>query len=59
MPRQPPLHSPAGLYHVIVRGNNRAKLFFSRPIVNLWGQFLHYDKVGFEAENVEMQDLIP
>ncbi len=32
MPRQPRLRGPAGRYHVILRGNNRAKLFFSRPI---------------------------
>ncbi len=28
-------------------------------ITELWGQVLHYDKVGFEAENVELQDLTP
>ena len=59
MPRQPRLHSPAGLYHVILRGNNRARLFFSRPIVQLWGQVLHYDKTGFETKYVGLQDLTP
>ncbi len=29
MPRKPRLHVPGGLYHVILRGNNRQNLFFS------------------------------
>ena len=29
MPRKPRLHVPGGLYHVVLRGNNRQALFFS------------------------------
>ncbi len=29
MPRKPRLHVPGGIYHVILRGNNRQPLFFS------------------------------
>ena len=59
MPRQPRLHSPAGLYHVILRGNNRARLFFSRPIVQLWGQVLHYNITSSETEEMRLEDLTP
>ena len=29
MPSKPGLHVPGGVYHVILRGNNRRNLFFS------------------------------
>ncbi len=29
MPRKPRLHVPGGIYHLILRGNNRQPFFFS------------------------------
>jgi putative transposase len=36
MPRKPRLHVAGGLYHVILRGNNRQKIFFSDADRHRW-----------------------
>jgi len=36
MPRQPRLHVPGGLYHVILRGNNRQAIFFDSDDRHRW-----------------------
>ena len=49
MPRQPRLHSPARLYHVILRGNNRAKLFFSRVDRERWVELIKKALVRYDT----------
>ena len=49
MPRKPRLHVPGGLYHVILRGNNRQAMFFDSDDRRRWeslievglGKYLH------------------
>ena len=36
MPRKPRLHQPGGLYHVILRGNNRQAIFFDSDDRRRW-----------------------
>ncbi len=36
MPRKPRLHQPGGLYHVILRGNNRQPIFFDNDDRHRW-----------------------
>jgi putative transposase len=36
MPRKPRLHVPGGLYHVILRGNNRRRIFFANDDWQRW-----------------------
>ena len=36
MPRKPRLHVPGGLYHVILRGNNRQTIFFDNDDRHRW-----------------------
>ncbi len=40
MPRQPRLHVPGGLYHVILRGNGRQALFFDAADRRRWQSLL-------------------
>ena len=40
MPRKPRLHVPGGLYHVILRGNDRQAIYFSRADRRRWMRLL-------------------
>lgn len=40
MPRKPRLHVPGGFFHVILRGNARAEIFFTRGDRSLWESLL-------------------
>ena len=40
MPRKPRLHVPGGLYHVVLRGNNRQPIFYAMGDRRRWNRLL-------------------
>ncbi len=41
MPRRPRLHVPGGMYHVILRGNDRQTIFFDDDDRRRWESLIH------------------